>query len=91
MQELDFSKWKVSIPFYTTASGKSLTTIPSGLVNGGPSAISAASASSMLLMMNLEQPDFSVFSMFNNSNCGYYTVIGDREVNGKRVTNKVTR
>ncbi|VUZ57170.1 unnamed protein product, partial [Hymenolepis diminuta] len=91
MEELDFSKWKVSIPFYTTASGKSLTTIPAGLVNGGPSAISAGSASSMLLMMNLEQPDFSMFSLFNNSNCGYYTVIADREVNGKRVTNKVTR
>nr|CDS33258.1 sorting nexin 14 [Hymenolepis microstoma] len=88
IRELDFSKWEVSIPFYASASGKNLTKIPGGRLNG---ANSTSSASNMLLTMNLEQPDFSMFSLFNNSICGNYTVIADREVNGKRVSSKVTR
>ncbi|VDN96137.1 unnamed protein product [Rodentolepis nana] len=88
IHELDFSKWEVFIPFYASASEKNLTRIPGSHLNG---ATSTTNASNMLLTMNLEQPDFSLFSLFNNSICGNYTVISDREVNGKKVSSKVTR
>lgn len=85
LQELDFSKWRVSIPFYTTASGRCVGPILGAL---GESNITAAFEASMLPLMNLEQPDVSLFSA---SHQGYYTVIADREFNGKRISNKISR
>ncbi|KAL5969421.1 hypothetical protein TSMEX_002836 [Taenia solium] len=85
-EDLDFSKWRVSIPFYTSA-GRSSSSVGS---RGGfkTAAASAATNPLMLMMMNPEQPDFSLFPLAASSQ-GYYTVIAEREVNGKTVSSRV--
>lgn len=90
-EDLDFSKWRVSIPFYTSSGRSSSSSSARG--RGGfkiPAAPSAAATPLMLMMMNPEQPDFSLFS-FAAPSQGYYTVIAEREINGKTVSSRVRR
>ncbi|KAM7534634.1 hypothetical protein Aperf_G00000113286 [Anoplocephala perfoliata] len=85
LQELDFSKWRVSIPFYTTSSGRRTSILLGSL---GDSNVATSIEASMLLLTSLEQPDASLLS---TSNLGYYTVIAEREVNGRMAYNTVNR
>ncbi|EUB56148.1 Sorting nexin-14 [Echinococcus granulosus] len=89
-EDLDFSKWRISIPSYTSASRSSASSVGRG--GGGlkiPAAATAATTPLMLMMMNLEQPDFSL--LFAVPSHGYYTVITEREVNGKKVSSRIRR
>ncbi|VDM18312.1 unnamed protein product [Hydatigera taeniaeformis] len=90
-EDLDFSKWRVSIPFYTSASRSSTSSL-GGRGNFKSSSASSVAAGPMMLtlMMNPEQPDFSLFS-FTAPSQGYYTVIAEREISGKTVSSRVRR
>uniref|UniRef100_A0A5K3ESZ7 PX domain-containing protein n=1 Tax=Mesocestoides corti TaxID=53468 RepID=A0A5K3ESZ7_MESCO len=79
LEDLDFSKWRVSIPFYapTKASSRGnlmMNTLKPTLLNPSPS----------------EQPDFSLFS-FSSSCQGYFIIISEREVRDKKIISRVHR
>ena len=96
MEQLDLTKWRVSIPSYIPALSSSRRGSSSTRQLGGPR-VSLPSATAMLTIApvgssagHLDKSDFPL-SSFTTPSQGHYLVEAEREVGGKKITSRVNR